>query len=249
MFILYLPMFAYAAAGLFILFHARRWGLRKSSAILLAFLVGPWLFWGGSIAAANFRRSKVSDFLAGIQTTQVGESVPDTILIESSNTTLKGLPVGGCVKRVLANMRILGAFGHYEGPPIVEIDPKTGKLLGAAELPTRYLRFSNNNWVTPQVPNMPPYRHGPWELEEIDGTDRKVIAYYYEEIVTKPAFPPILSLVGWLHERSTTDFKKWTETDFVENALGHCAAANDSSGVKIALGAISGTTPQGDWYD
>lgn len=216
-------MLAYAAVGFFILFRAKRWGLRKSSAIVLAFLAAPWLFWGGSIASANFRRSTVSDFLAGIQTTQVGKNVPDTILIESGNSTLKGLPVEGCIKRVLANMRILGAFGHYEGPPIVEIDPKTGRQIGAAELPDRYLRFSTDNWVVPQVPNLPAYRHGPWELQVVDARHSNIIAYYYEEVVPSPDFPPMLTIAGWLpRRRPPGDFKTWTQIDFVERALPLC---------------------------
>ena len=117
LFILYLPMLAYAATGIVVLSRVKRWGPKKSAAILAIFLGTPWLFWGGALVSANLRERTVSNFLAGIQTTQLGGTVPDTIFIESNNTTLKGLHVGGCIKHVLANMRILGAFGHYSGPP------------------------------------------------------------------------------------------------------------------------------------
>jgi hypothetical protein len=174
--------------------------------------------------SSDYRREQLNEFVAGVSVETLEKDVPGAIVVESDSTTLVHAPGVPCTGRLIVNKQIMASRLGYNGPPWVEMDPRTGHQMGTTELPTRYLRFSSDNWVNIKLPGQPTSsRFGPWELETIDSSTRRVIAFYYDEIVTKATFPPILTSGGWLFERLPSPVRGWNgPTAFVNHTLPEC---------------------------
>jgi len=231
--ILYLPTIVYVCVGLYIASHLRKWAARPAFLRVGLFLALPLLLWEASRIQADWRYAEISEAIASVKVEPMPDFVPRAIEVNSYETRLAGGGRLKCIERVMWNKRLAAFRIKYEGPPLVELDPGSGKELGPASLPTTYLQFNSPPSVKQSISGGSAGDvYGPYELRIIGPNQDSLAGFQYDERIMKPAFPPVLTSGGWLFVSRLPPLQpRWLEpVEFVNLALGKCASTSHDKG-------------------
>lgn len=219
--ILYLPTIVYVCVAIDVIRKAIRRGWRWATIASVTMLLLPFLPWEAARIHADWRRAELTRFNAGLSKRPMSNMLPDTIFMNAYGSTLSGSPLIDCPLQIIWNKQLLGE--RYTGAPLVSLDRETGRELGPAKLPAKYLKLSTYSDSVIQPPGGPSsYSLGPFELRLIGPEADNLVDYMYEEAIDSPTFPPVLTWVGWISKPIAYPPKK-SPSDFVNETLGNCA--------------------------